>query len=179
MKAQRNLEEISVEDCNDSKKSALAAILEAVGTVSPACSNFLLSPTFLECYQYSEYDDSDGSTSNVEDTSPSADCSIEITHTATKWYGNLMIGFNGPSAVLDFAGTAIDPSAVTYIGGDDGVFTSTVVEGTRVVLTADDSASRFLSLHHPVHVHFLSHHSYLALEDLGSPDGMPKCSVPE
>lgn len=194
MAVQRTLDDdVSLEDCNAMKASILAAILDAVGIVSPGCTNFLLSPTFLECYaadvhsddgddgddEDDEDDDDSDEVSSYATASLTLDCAISATQSANQWYGRLMVGFDGPSAVLDFAATSIDPSALSDIWGDDGVFSAIVIEGTKVKLTADDSQGRFLSLKNQVHLHFSSHHSYSRLETLGGPNGLPYCRILE
>jgi hypothetical protein len=169
-----------MEECNDMKLAALGAILESINNVTTDCTDFMLKPTRLQCYAISEYEeDPEEADSSSTDSSVPADsgCSVAPNQyqPASKWYGSINVGFDAPSAVVDFAGTTIDPSAVDNIWVDKNVFTNMVIEGTQLTLTANQT-DRWLSRVNKSRIDFISHDGTDKLESLYS-TGFPACNA--
>lgn len=169
-----------MEECNDMKLAALGAMLESINNVTTDCTDFMLQPTRLECYAISEYeeDQEEGDSSSTDSSVPAdSGCSVAPNQylPASKWYGSIYVGFDAPSAVVDFAGTAIDPSAVDNIWVDENVFTNMVIEGTQLTLTANQT-NRSLSRANKSRIDFISHDGTDKLESLYS-TGIPACNA--
>lgn len=155
------------EECNNMKLAALEAIMESIDGVSTDCTTFMLA-TRLQCYPTDE-----GYASPAEPPSNSGCAIVPSEYPPSIWYGAIMVGFDAPSAVVDFTGTAIDPTRIGDVWGDKNVFTSITVDGKKLILKARPK-KRWLSSIKKSQINFSSHTGKDKLESLYS-NGLPRC----
>jgi hypothetical protein len=172
-----------LEDCVNKKKEALTTILDSMGGVSAECDDFIMEGTLLTCFAIDAGNDGvdaaggDGGDVAQPVTSTSQACSIakSVSSKPSKWYGEITVGFDAASAVIDFTGTAIDPSTLGDIWVDTNVFTSIEIVGRKVTLIAK-TTNRWFSSTNKSKIHFSSKTGKDKLEKLYT-SGLPKCAA--